>query len=315
VEGPGLPVPEDEVRFWPPGVRVEAGDGLDLRCPSCEVRWRVLAELAGAKLRCVCGTWIGVPRLPSSGPLSAPISRPGPGEIPIDGTSIRLDAALEEGALEDAREDDRRKWLREVILDLTFVLGPFFLVPFLLYRLLPPGREYLATFLGQPLIGILVFLACLRRPEYSFAPLRRFRWGFVSEVAVATLIALGLAVLIQGLVGFLDEDLRLKEPILETSRRIGPWLAYLSFAAFPAFFEEIAFRGLLLGRIAALYGRSHGIWITAVAFMVAHGLTPVLPVILLIGFYLGHLRFRSKSLIPGMIFHALYNGLHLLQAF
>ena len=76
----------------------------------------------------------------------------------------------------------------------------------------------------------------------------------------------------------------------------------------PAIFEELAFRGLLQGRLRALFGGHAGLVLTGVAFALAHGASLATPIHFSLGLYLGTLRERTGSLLPGMLFHALYNG-------
>ena len=65
---------------------------------------------------------------------------------------------------------------------------------------------------------------------------------------------------------------------------------------------------MLQGRLIALYGRNLGLFVTATAFALVHGQPAVLPIHLSLGLYLGWLRERSNSLLPGMLMHFLYNG-------
>ncbi|MFQ5696395.1 MAG: lysostaphin resistance A-like protein, partial [Terriglobia bacterium] len=67
-------------------------------------------------------------------------------------------------------------------------------------------------------------------------------------------------------------------------------------------------RGLLQGRLSALYGRNGGILLQGIAFALAHGVTIGFPFHVFGGFYLGWLRARSRSLYPGMVVHLLYNA-------
>ena len=54
--------------------------------------------------------------------------------------------------------------------------------------------------------------------------------------------------------------------------------------------------------------------VTGLAFGLAHGLVLGLPVLTFFGFTLAWLRWQSGSVIPGMIVHALFNGLALAVA-
>ena len=78
--------------------------------------------------------------------------------------------------------------------------------------------------------------------------------------------------------------------------------------------EELTFRGLgyaLLspfGVFAAVVG-------TAIAFAAAHGLVAGFPALFIFGVAIAVLRWRTKSVFPGMLFHATFNGLALALAF
>jgi membrane protease YdiL (CAAX protease family) len=91
---------------------------------------------------------------------------------------------------------------------------------------------------------------------------------------------------------------------------------------YPTFFEEYLFRGLLL---SALLGFGVSIlkanMIQAILFGLVHfnyypdwGLLCFIPTIqqMLIGFILGKLYLKTKSLTPSIIFHALWNNIPLL---
>ena len=82
-------------------------------------------------------------------------------------------------------------------------------------------------------------------------------------------------------------------------------------AVVPAIFEELCFRGFLFG---ALRTRLDGLWtviVSAVLFGVFHEMLfsgRLLPSTFL-GLVLGWVRLRSGSVLPGMVLHALHNGL------
>lgn len=74
--------------------------------------------------------------------------------------------------------------------------------------------------------------------------------------------------------------------------------------------EELTFRGLgftLLER----YGRTFAVAGIGLAFALWHGLVHALPVLFVFGAGLAYLRSRTDSIYPGMILHALFNGLAL----
>jgi hypothetical protein len=73
-------------------------------------------------------------------------------------------------------------------------------------------------------------------------------------------------------------------------KRLGFGASILVIAVTPAVLEETIFRGLLQGRLMALFGRFGGLFVTASAFAIVHGAPAVLPIHLSIGLYLGWLR-------------------------
>jgi membrane protease YdiL (CAAX protease family) len=93
---------------------------------------------------------------------------------------------------------------------------------------------------------------------------------------------------------------------------LGLGLALFVLAILPGVFEEIAFRGLIQGRLSRLLGVGAGIVVSGAAFGLAHGVTLALPLHVGLGFYLGWLRVRSQSLLPGMVLHIVYNGVWVL---
>jgi membrane protease YdiL (CAAX protease family) len=78
--------------------------------------------------------------------------------------------------------------------------------------------------------------------------------------------------------------------------------------------EELTFRGLGYA-VLSPYGVFVAVTGTAIAFAAAHGLVAGFPALFLFGVAIAVLRWRTKSLFPGMLFHATFNGLALALAF
>jgi membrane protease YdiL (CAAX protease family) len=137
----------------------------------------------------------------------------------------------------------------------------------------------------------------------SLRPAALHHW-FEALAATAAFLAaaFGLQALLEPLVG--DEPSFLVELVTE----VGLGWALFTVALCPGVFEELAFRGQVLARLTDLFGMRQGQLMTAAAFALAHGVTPALPLHFGIGLYLGHVRSRSGSLLPGMLLHVLYNG-------
>lgn len=79
------------------------------------------------------------------------------------------------------------------------------------------------------------------------------------------------------------------------------------------FVEELTFRGLGQSLLRFL-GSAPSILLIGVAFGVAHGLVEALLVLVPFGIGLAWLRNRTDSVIPGMLVHALFNGIALAAA-
>ncbi len=78
--------------------------------------------------------------------------------------------------------------------------------------------------------------------------------------------------------------------------------------------EELTYRGLGFAAVRDTFGAAAAIVVTAVAFGLAHGLVVALPVLTIFGLILGWLRWRTASLYPPIILHALFNGIALIAS-
>jgi uncharacterized protein len=79
------------------------------------------------------------------------------------------------------------------------------------------------------------------------------------------------------------------------------------FVLIAPFVEELAFRGVGQSLLAA-FGRWPAILLVGVAFGVWHGLVEALLVLVPFGIGLAYLRDRTRSVVPGMVVHALFNA-------
>ncbi|MEM8882761.1 MAG: type II CAAX endopeptidase family protein [Planctomycetota bacterium] len=314
------------MRYWPSGRPPPDDERVETDCPACGLHWVIHARLAGHGMRCECGTMIDVPKR-EAGMISyekpsaiAPVSRsslrrsrrvdpdqgyakpPSPQE-----TVLEVPTSMSMGAntLRHASLDTRRRWLGRGVLELALVVAAFWFPP-LLIELFASGEGIIYLPLTGALSGLLVVLVGLPAAHYMFRPVRPAHIGYFAEAALVCIAAAGLAYL---WVQFLQEhmDLGVSEVGLLQERLGVPWLIAL-YCFVPAVFEELAFRGLLMGRFATLLGRQGALLATTVAFALAHGITFGLPFHMFGGFYLGWLRLRSGSLLPCMLGHFVYNG-------
>jgi len=136
--------------------------------------------------------------------------------------------------------------------------------------------------------------------------------------------ALGLAVGIFVLVFAAESVL---EPLLHPSREQGleptRWepshagaFAISAFAVVlvAPMVEELLFRGLGFGLLSR-YGTVCAVLGTAVAFAFWHGLVEAWPALFIFGVGIAILRLRTRSILPGFVFHAFFNGAALALAF
>jgi membrane protease YdiL (CAAX protease family) len=136
--------------------------------------------------------------------------------------------------------------------------------------------------------------------------------------------ALGLAAVIFVLVFAAESAL---EPVLHPSREQGleptRWepsragafaLFAFSVVLLGPLVEELLFRGLGFGLLRR-YGAVSAVVGTALAFAFWHGLVEAWPALFIFGLGIAVLRLRTGSILPGFVFHALFNGAALALAF
>jgi membrane protease YdiL (CAAX protease family) len=93
----------------------------------------------------------------------------------------------------------------------------------------------------------------------------------------------------------------------------GMWVVVLLIAVQPGIFEELAFRGVILGGLRhAPLSTTEAVIVSAALFMIIHLALPSFPHLLVMGLALGWLRVLSGSLYPGMLLHFLHNLMVLL---
>jgi membrane protease YdiL (CAAX protease family) len=100
------------------------------------------------------------------------------------------------------------------------------------------------------------------------------------------------------------------EPLLEDG--FGWMWVVALIAVEPGIFEELAFRGFILGRLEGLMKPRDAIIATSAVFAIIHIDYGMFPFLFLFGAYVGWLRWRSGSLYPGMLAHLLHNLLVVL---
>lgn len=87
----------------------------------------------------------------------------------------------------------------------------------------------------------------------------------------------------------------------------------LVIAIIPAICEELAFRGFILSGLLRSHPPGRAIAISAILFGVFHMVPEQMVTASILGVVLGLIATRSGSIFPGMIFHALHNGLVIMR--
>ncbi len=90
-------------------------------------------------------------------------------------------------------------------------------------------------------------------------------------------------------------------------------LSFLGVAVAGPVAEELYFRGLLQGALGR-FGQPVAVIATAALFAAVHFTPAAIPVLAIYGLLLGVIRSRTSSIVPGVIAHALNNGVAIIAA-
>lgn len=105
------------------------------------------------------------------------------------------------------------------------------------------------------------------------------------------------------------EGLPLLDSVLAADGVWGVWAVALVIAVIGPIAEEVVFRGFLWN-VLEKWMPTWVVWLTTSALFALAHLDPVhTPTVLLIGLFLGWLRWTSGSLLPGVVAHVINNGL------
>jgi membrane protease YdiL (CAAX protease family) len=206
-----------------------------------------------------------------------------------------------------------------VIFTLTVLLyvSIGYLMARLFGRLAPTFGELLITGLILPLPAYVY----LRYHDYDIRAI--FRLNLVGNRIIALSVALGLASFL--LANEIDRLFAIVLPLPEEYKErmyaaliAQNWLdwilAILAVVILPSIFEEMVLRGFVQNTFEQYHKVLPAIAITAAIFAAMHGLLSQIVQIFLLGVFLGWLAWKSESIIPAAIVHAINNFLYLLLA-
>jgi sodium transport system permease protein len=163
------------------------------------------------------------------------------------------------------------------------------------------------------LMAIMLTTSVRRTLKLHAAPLKYF--------AAAVVLALVLRPLSTELVLYLQEINFLPALDPQTAEKLASmfdlsqagWLVFLAFAVAPGICEEVAFRGFILSGLSRGGRTRLAIVLSALAFGIMHLIPQQVFNASLLGLVLGLIAVRSGSLLPGVVFHILYNGSEVLR--
>jgi sodium transport system permease protein len=87
------------------------------------------------------------------------------------------------------------------------------------------------------------------------------------------------------------------------------WQALLVVAVLPAVCEELAFRGFILSGFRRSGAKWRAIAYSAIFFGLSHAILQQSLIACVLGLVLGLIAFQTRSLLPGVLFHLVHNGL------
>jgi sodium transport system permease protein len=184
------------------------------------------------------------------------------------------------------------------------------------FSLLKWQTIYLVSTVGvPPLLMAILLTSSVRRTLKLYWP----KWQYLVLGCVLPVVLQPVAIeLIHQLEWFFPKPPAGMAEMLKSfsDPNVPLWWPLLAIAVTPAICEELAFRGFMLSGLQS--GRQRNFWtpilISAVCFGVVHMIAHQVFNAILLGIVLGLLAVRSRSLIPGVIFHFIFNGMQVAQS-
>jgi sodium transport system permease protein len=223
-------------------------------------------------------------------------------------------------------------WLRRLVRDReptpSAAAGLFcgvliLIVSFILRSAAGTPGDFAALARGTLVLQLAILaLACLMAAVLSSSPrqtllLRLPRWQMIPAAAVLAValhpFIIALSSLIAALYPMSPDVIHAVEKLQAQFASANLGLLIVCVAVAPAVCEEMAFRGFILSGCRHI-GTWRAIIISAVFFGVTHVILQQSINACLLGIVLGCLAVKSRSLLPGVLFHFLHNALTVLGA-
>lgn len=171
-----------------------------------------------------------------------------------------------------------------------------------------------AVLVQYAIISVIVYFIArgLSRDTLGFRP--PTSWRRAAGLTVVSLLAIWAASWALNFVLEASEEQGLVPESWDSSRA-GAFAANFAVIVFVApVVEETTYRGLGFAAVCSSFGPLAAVLVTGVAFGLSHGLLLALPVLTLFGIILALLRWKTESLYPPIVLHALFNGAALIAA-
>ncbi|WP_437191653.1 ABC transporter permease subunit/CPBP intramembrane protease [Planctomicrobium sp. SH527] len=231
----------------------------------------------------------------------------------------------------EAEQINPRLWLKHLLREkeptpsfaeaaVCFVL--IAMLQFLFLTSMQGSPELLATPVKMVTVQLVYLVATVGLPPVFMALLLtsharrtlKLVWPRFSMLAVGVTLAFTLQPLVLEMMAWLDPYFPPLPPgakqLMDAmgTDQVPLWLTFSAFAIAPAICEELAFRGFILSGLQHSGRRWLPIMLSALLFGVIHMIPKQQFNAALLGVVIGLLAARSGSLLPGVLFHLIFNG-------
>jgi len=202
-------------------------------------------------------------------------------------------------------ERDRKSIFSSVVLYFSLLAVSF--VAVLIIAATGRGDSAYVEIGAEVVMSVITVIWCVRERQLILPQLRPagVRWYLLAPVlAVGTFLFAVTA--IEGMHRLFGLE---KLGYLDSFRKahLGWFWIILSVCVQPGVIEELAFRGAILSSLGRALSSREAMFVSALMFGILHLSVPSMPHLFLIGVILAWLRYRSGSLLPGMLMHFTHN--------
>lgn len=161
------------------------------------------------------------------------------------------------------------------------------------------------TSIVDSLIILIWSCVTLKDIKPCLTHLSSLRW-YVAAVAIAPITFILATVICNFSENTLElENINYTKPFLDNGYSFVTVI--LLICVQPAIFEELAFRGIVIGALSRIMQQREVLIVSSALFMLLHLSLISFPHLFVIGLALGYLRLRTGSLYPGVLLHFTHN--------